>query len=189
MTISDLARAKGVSKQAISKRVDRFAQAGALATRKGARGAVMVNVAAYDRAAGEIGDAIRELAQRPATSATIGEESDGTSPVLAREQARRMSYQADLAEMELDERRGKLLRRDDVEAAMVRCGEIMVRALEQFPSRADELATAVARDGEQGARMFLKGLARDLRALIARELRLLERAPGETPAEEDEDEE
>lgn len=184
MTISDLARAKGVSKQAISKRVDRFSAAGTLSTRKGARGAVMVNVAAYDRAAGEVGDAIRELAQRPPSLSLP--ESDDASPVLAREQARRVSYQADLAEMELEERRGKLLRAEDVAAAMTRCAEVMVRVLDQMPSRADEMATAVAREGEQGARAFLKGLAREMRATLARELRLLE---GARPAPQEDDEE
>lgn len=181
MTISDIARAKGVSKQAISKRVDRFVTAGALATRNGARGAVMVNLAAYDKAAGEVGDSIRELAQKPAP--VIAEDS-----TLAKEQTRRTQYQADIAKLELDERTGKLLPVEDVTAAMTRCAEIMVRTLDQMPSRADELATAVARDGEQGARAFLKTFAREVRSILAREMRILERGDRpDTPEETETD--
>lgn len=179
MTISDIARSKGVSKQAISKRVDRFVAAGALATRKGARGAVLVNLAAYDRAAGEVGDAIREMAQAATTS-----QPDAS---LAREQARRISYQADLAEMDREERRLNLLRADDVVASMTRCAEKLVSAIDRIPSRAGDITAAVAREGEQGARSFLKTLAHEIRVLLARELRMLESGTAVQAVDNEED--
>ena len=181
MTVSDLARQKGVSKQAIAKRVDRFARDGILSTRSGPRGAKLVNVAAYDKAANEAGDAIRELAQKPA----LPDIKDG-DPILAREQARRVQYQADIAEIELAELRGQVLRTDDVVASMTRCAEALVRIIDRLPNSAEDLAAAASRDGVLGLRTELKRLAFEQRNLLAQEMRLL--ASGD-PAGQEEPEE
>lgn len=165
--IAELARMKGVSKQAISKKVERYASQGLVETRPGERGAKLVSPAQYDRADGKAGDAIRTLAQAPQAKGI-------DDPILAREQARRVQYQADIAKLDLDERLGKLLPVEEVTTAMARCAEALTRAIDQLPSRADDLSAAVAREGALGARTFLKGIARELRAALAKEMRLLE---------------
>ena len=181
MTISDLARHKSVSKQAVAKRVDRFERDGMLRTRPGARGAKLVNVAAYDKAANEAGDAIRELAQKP----DLPEAAPG-DPILAREQARRVQYQADIAEIELAARRGQVLNTEDVVAAMSRCAEAMVRIIDRLPNAADDINAAASRDSALGVRTVLKQLAYEQRNLLAQEMRLLASSEAEKPEEQDE---
>ncbi|WP_127076158.1 MarR family transcriptional regulator [Rhodomicrobium lacus] len=180
VSVSDLAARKGVTKQTISERVAKLVRDGLIETRPGPGRAKLVNLAAYDRAVGETGDAAKELGAATKASIRAQEQGEpapatGGDHVLAREQARRMAYEADLAKLKLEERLGNLLPIEDIEAAMVRCAEALTRAFEQLPTRADDLAAAVAKDGVNGARAFLKTVARDMRALLAKEMRLLDK--------------
>lgn len=172
LTVSEIARQRGVDKAAVSRRLSRLESLGAVATRPGPRGTKLVNVAAYDRAVGETTDAIRAM-NGGAVAAPVVAETGGLKqdPVLAREQARRTAYQAELAKLDLEERLGNLLPVDQIAAAVGVCAEGIVRAIEHLPARADELSAAVAKDGTQGARAVLKVATRDLRAAIERELR------------------
>jgi DNA-binding transcriptional ArsR family regulator len=61
VTVSDLARRLRVSKQAVSKRIERLESSGVLQTRSGPRGAKLVNLAQFDKAAGQLTDAARQL--------------------------------------------------------------------------------------------------------------------------------
>ncbi len=171
LTVSELARQRGVDKAAISRRITRLG----LELRPGPRNSKLVNVAAFDHAVGTSTDAVR-AANSAKAAAREQEASAGEDKVLAREQARRAAYDADLKKLDLDERLGKLLPVDSIEDAMSRCAEAMVRNIDQIASRADDLAAAVARDGGAGARRELKVIARELRETLARELRLLETA-------------
>jgi hypothetical protein len=183
LSVSELARQRGVDKAAISRRAKRYEEQGLLTPRPGKGGVKMINVAEFDRAAGEATDAVRVLnGAGGGQVASSGALAPG-DPVLAREQARRASYAADLTKPELEERLGHLIPVADVEAAMTRCAESMVRLIDQLPARADESAEAVARDGVHGARMFLRGAARDLRATLARDMRLLADAKDGVEAE------
>lgn len=185
VSVSDLAARKGVTKQTIAEKVARLEAQGLLSTRPGKGRAKLVNLAEFDRAIGETGDAIREMAAASArpSAAPMPVAPDGADPILAKEQARRVAYQADLAKLDLDERLGKLLPVEHVTAAMVRCAEALTRTLEQMPTRADDLAAAVAKEGVTGARAFLRAMARDMRALLAREMRLLEATPDNSDQE------
>jgi DNA-binding MarR family transcriptional regulator len=176
LTISELARQRGVDKAAISRRVKRLEAQGALRPQL-KDGSKLVNLAEYDRAVGQTTDAVREL-----NGSLGGAPAADADPVLAREQARRAAYDADLKKLDLDERLGKLVPVEDVENAMARCGETIVRAVERLSTRADELAAAVAKDGVAGARAAIKAMARDLRETIARALTLAaEEEQGEAP--------
>ena len=187
VSVSDLAARKGVTKQTIAEKVARLEAQGLLSTRPGKGRAKLVNLAEFDRAIGETGDAIREMAAASARpSAPVTQPApEGADPILAKEQARRVAYQADLAKLDLDERLGKLLPVEHVTAAMLRCAEALTRALEQMPTRADDLAAAVAKERVTGARAFLRAMGRDMRALLAREMRLLEVAPDNSDPEPD----
>jgi DNA-binding Lrp family transcriptional regulator len=180
MSVSDIARAKGVSKEAVSKRVKRFEADGLLQTET--RGQQkLVPLAEYDRLVGETTDfgRVRRPAEPPAARRSTAED-----PVRAVEDARRARYQADREEIELKKLLGAIVLTDDVERAMTRCAEVMVRAIDTLPRRAEDLAAAVAKDGVPGARAVLKQLAFDLRAKLAEELRLAAASDAATEDEE-----
>jgi hypothetical protein len=164
LTISALAAQKGVSKQAISKNLKRWADLGTpVSTRREGR-TLMVNVAEYDACKGEIGDLGRELGEQTKKAAEVE-----TDPVYTREQARAKAYEADLKLIERDRQLGKLIEVDALRSATTACGEGLVRVIEQIVTRAEEVATAVSRDGVLGARGALKAIAHDLRAQAAEE--------------------
>lgn len=184
LSIADIARRKGVSKQAISKRVARLEQLGQIATHKGPRGTVLVSLAEYDRAVGETSELAHVQAPQPKVTAVADAEHSYT-----REQAREKAYAADLKKLDLDERLGKLVPIEHVQQAAVRLAETLVRLLDQLPTRSDDIAAAVGKEGSPGARRVLKEIGRDARETMARELeRLAETAQAEHQRGAQEDE-
>ena len=85
----------------------------------------------------------------------------------ADEAARNIRAQRELRELELDERRGVLVRVAKVEDALATAGEKIVRIIDQLPMDADDLATAIAKGGVQALRVALKEIARRMCAGIA----------------------
>ena len=181
LSLTQIAALKHTSKQAVSKRVKRLSETGLLSTRQGPSGSLLVNLAEYDRVVGETTDFVRaskgtRAAGASKTHSVITEAASSesvTSPSLNFQQARKASYDADLKKLELDERLGKLLPIQDVEAAMIACAGSMVRQIEQITARADDIAAAVARNGSAGVRAELKKIVHELRDTLARELRIL----------------
>lgn len=167
VSISELARMRGVTKAAISKRVARLG----IETRNGPRNIKLVNLATFDYIVGSETDGVRELNGSAALGNVRGKR--GESQILTREQARRASYDADLKRLELEERLEKLIPVVDVTHAMSRCAEVMVRTIDQITSRSEEIASAIASDGVAGARKELKAIAREMRETLARELQHL----------------
>ena len=108
MSVSALAKAKGKSKQAVSKQLQRLD--GRVATRK--KGPeLLVNVVEFDRAVGETTDPAQTLRNlEPA-----GEADEPSLKIYAQERAKRESYQAENARLDLEERRGALTSVADVE--------------------------------------------------------------------------
>ncbi|BBE74351.1 hypothetical protein OHA_1_03982 [Pleomorphomonas sp. SM30] len=173
LSVSELARLKGVSKEAVSKRVRRFEGDGVLATQMVGQ-QKMVPVAEYDRLVGETTD-FAQVRTRPDRGADTGPSRKSTAedPVRAVEDARRARYAADREEIELGKALGQILLTADVERAMMRCAEALVRAIDNLPRRAEDIAGAVAKDGVPGARALLKEAAYDLRKVLAAEMKLL----------------
>jgi DNA-binding IscR family transcriptional regulator len=60
LSISEIARLKGVSRQAIAKRIGSLTAHGLLDVQPGQNGSKLINLAQFDRAVGEVGDAIKE---------------------------------------------------------------------------------------------------------------------------------
>jgi DNA-binding MarR family transcriptional regulator len=150
-TISELARLRGVDKSAVSRRVARLTAQGLLTPRDGKGGTRLVNVAEFDRAAAVATDAVRQLNGRGADKAAP--QSDlRADPILAREQARRVSYDADLKKLNLEERLGLLLPRDQAISSVVECSRRLRGVIEQMHTRAEEITSAVASGGVAGAR-------------------------------------
>ena len=186
LTITELAKRKGVSKQAVSKRVARLQTEGKLTIHAGERGSRLVSLAEFDKAIGETTDLGRE------TAAATVRGSRAVDPVAGHvytdEQARHMAYKADLARLDLDERLGKLVAVDKFADAGARIAEALVRVLDGLASRADDVASAVAKDGVTGARAVLKGMGRDLREALNRELVTLADLAGAQPVQATPDE-
>ena len=177
LSLSELGRQKGVSKQAISKRVASLVERGLLRVYEGRHGTKMVSLAEYDRVLGDTADLGREQAaatrkqQKPnqilRPSAPEAGDTTQDNFVYTYEQARNMAFRADMAQLELNARLGKMLPIDQVEAAMTQAAEIMVRKIDLLPSEAEALASAIAKSGTVGARDMLKEIARQLRERLA----------------------
>jgi DNA-binding Lrp family transcriptional regulator len=177
--IVDIARHLGVSAPTVAKRVRRLEGQGLLSSRaEGVR--KLVNVEEYFAAAEATFDPVR--AANGAMSGSRASQGDDLPPPMQTEQIRKIRLQADLAEVQLDKARGLLVATIDVEDAMAKAAGEIVRVLEAVPGRAAEFATAVARDGEQGARRMLREMVRDVRERLAASMSLL---PGSAEAEVD----
>jgi hypothetical protein len=199
LSISDLARSLGRDKAGVSRRVARFEEQRLLETRVGESGQKLVNRAEFDRVASETVDAVQEAngraakrrseqakpngsstAASPVAEADMGDASVG--PVLSHQQARKTQIGADIAQLQLDELKGLLVRAADIAAGAAMQGETLARRIDQMlPEWADELAAVVAKDGTSGLRAALKGKARELRGALAEAFAAL----AATPAHED----
>lgn len=194
VSISELARLKGLGKAAVSERVSGFVAKGLLSTKPGKGKVKLVNLAAFDRVAGETTDLARaagaetkRLNLAPAAPPQLP-PADPLAPVYTAEQARHMAYKAESAKLDLEERQGKILQAAAVAAAITMAGEAIARAVDQIPALADDLAAAVAQTGASGARTLLKARARDIREMMARELAaVLNLTPPEAAAEPETD--
>ena len=167
LTISDLARERGVDKAAISRRVARLETIGQLSTRPHGQ-AKIVNVEEFDRACAATVDAVREMNGRSATAALSAPAAPAIGgPILANEQARRASFDAELKRLDLAERLGRLVEIESVRFNIEECALELVRTIDQLPSRADALAAVMTKDGVTGLRTALRGLAREMRVSLA----------------------
>jgi DNA-binding MarR family transcriptional regulator len=169
VSVSELARLRGNDKSVISRRIKRLEEQGALQTRPGAGGAKLVCLAEYDRASEEGFDAVRALDASTGSDRPPQEAAAPGDPVLAKEQARRAGYAADLAQLDLHERLGELGRVAGFRQSMRTCAEGVVQVLEQLPGRAEEIAGAVrASDSLAQVRGILRALVRDVRDQLDR---------------------
>ncbi|HXT06983.1 MAG TPA: MarR family transcriptional regulator [Roseiarcus sp.] len=167
LTISDLARERGVDKSAISRRVARLEGLGLISTRKQGKGK-LVCLAEFDRAASSTVDAVREANGRRAMGPPDAGATGPGDPILAREQARRAAYDADMKRLDLEERLGRIVEAEAVRVALASCALELAQAIEALPGRAEALAAAVTKEGVAGLRAALKTVARELRETLAR---------------------
>jgi hypothetical protein len=97
------------------------------------------------------------------------------------------TYRARVAELDYEERVGKLLVAADVTAAMRFCAETIARDVELINLAAPELVAAFRQGGEDGLRVALRKMTRRVLATIAANLRAVataEAAPEAPPAED-----
>lgn len=177
VSVTELAEIKGVSKQAISKRLDRLIGDGLIEVKKRGREKT-VSLAEWDTVTNEVTDPAK-LAGRDTTRAIEDEATGGNGaaapekdPTYTQAITRKARLDADLKEIEVEKQKGTLLAIDDVRASMERCAELIVRDIDQLPSFADDLAAAVAKGGVGGLREALKVKARQLRETLARSMSL-----------------
>ncbi|MEY9110409.1 hypothetical protein ABH999_006605 [Bradyrhizobium yuanmingense] len=181
MTQTEYAAHRGVSRQAISKLV----KAGKIPASAFVDG--KIDPAAADFALGETRERIMaadveegddELAggADPTFGSAAGTRSVASDSSVARlTQAKTATeiYRARTAELEYDQRVGKLLVTEDVTRSMEKCAAVIVRELEALPNFADDVAAALAKDGLPGARVALKNIARNIRLALELNMRVV----------------
>ncbi|WP_316224664.1 MULTISPECIES: helix-turn-helix domain-containing protein [unclassified Bradyrhizobium] len=171
LTISDIARRKGKSKQAISKRVKALIEAKLLQTKPGEKNTTLVNLAQFDRAVGQTGDTAKEQAAATRATAKVDAPQDssegGEGPDYREHQAREKQYAADLKFLELQERLGNLVPVSDLADQANKCAEILVQVFDRLPTYAEAMAASVGKDGAAGARAYFKEMTRELRTAAA----------------------
>lgn len=180
MTQTEYAAHRGVSRQAISKLV----KAGKIPASAFVDG--KIDPAAADFALGETRERIL------AADAEEGEDFSGADPTFGSAAGTRSAasgdssvarltqaktateiYRARTAELEYDQRIGKLLSTEDVTRSMEKCAAVIVRELEGLPNFADEILAAGAKDGMPGARLALKNIARNVRLALEQNMRVV----------------
>ena len=163
ISISELARRKGIHRQSAMEKVDRLVAKGALTTRSEGRSR-LVDLAAFDRAVGVAGDAAKEQGEQ-----TKREAEAPASPKLRDAQTERAQYEARLKALDLQERLGNLLPvkgEQGVERAMIRAAEVILRAVDDVPGWAADII-AVAKDGQPAVARILRDKRHQLRVKIA----------------------
>jgi hypothetical protein len=168
MSQAEYARHLGVSRQQVSKDV----KAGKIPV--GADGRINPADADFARRSSRV--RVNTPAEPPEAPASYGPaETSG----LTKARTATEVYRARLAQLEYDERLGKLRPVDDIMAAAQACADQLVRALDQLPRRADEIAAAARAEDVAGVRVLLKTIVRDIRRLAADEFAKL--AAGAAP--------
>lgn len=192
MSQAEYARHRGVSRQMIGKLIaSGKIPAAAISLENGTK---QIVVAAADFALGEtIERVVARSVDQPDvdagdSAAAASGDFSGAGAGLTKARTASAYYQANLARLQYEEKIGKLVSRADLEIAMHRAAEALARDIDQISARADDIATAFTRDGIDGARAYLKQMARDIRANIAGNMRLLEASEIERADAEDEEE-
>lgn len=165
LTISEIAKRKGVTRQAIHDRLSRLERDGLVETRReGQR--KLVELATYDRAVGETGNAFREQAAE--TKHAAAREPQASGP-LRDAQAERAQYEAKLKALDFAERTGQVVSvrgPHGVETAMIRIVEQIVRELQQPFDWIPDLIEASSQ-GEPAMRRVLRKKIHEQRQAIS----------------------
>lgn len=163
LSLTDLASARRVSKPAISQNLKKWKERGVdVATRMEGR-TLLINVAAYDAARGEVGSAA--YGQEPERDEPAAKS--GTDPVFAREQAREKAYSADMKKLQLARELRTTVPIDRLDDELARVVEPVIKAIDRLPGMAEDIVAAISQNGVQGVRAALKVAATDLRNQIA----------------------
>ncbi len=188
LSIADLARARGVSGEAITQELKRLGRRGALVETKPGQGRkVMVNVRDYERCRGEavslahvaIQDTkvaketvrVRKHANCGLSAGPPAYEIEPGSPIetYTAAQARNAACAADLKKHALDLALGRTIETAAVVMACQAAGATMAGLVGRLHMRAEELLAAGDRGRLVGMRTALRTVERDLMAKIAEE--------------------
>ena len=183
-SISKIAERDQVSKPNVSQIVKRLVERQGLTVTRDHLGRVaLVNVVQYDALREQYGDPSKAQAPRRDDDGGEGFDEAGAprpSPSPASktslEEANRQKawFEVEKRRLELAEARGQLIRADRYADAIGRCGDEMVRLIDQLPQEADALAVELDLDDVHRARIALKGLARGLRDRLSKAFAALE---------------
>ncbi|MBY2918877.1 MULTISPECIES: winged helix-turn-helix domain-containing protein [Rhizobium] len=166
LTIAELAKRKGISRQSASERINRLEQDGLIATRRDGRSR-LVELATFDRAVGQTGNAFREQGAE-----TKRETTEPPTAALRDAQTQRAQYESKLKALDYAERTGQLvpIKGDHgVETALVKATEVIIRELGAPLNWVSEILDTV-RDGEPALRRLLRKKIHKQREVIAARL-------------------
>lgn len=167
MKISEIAERHGVSRQAVSRRVARFTAVHPdFRVSRDSRGWIVdVPLDQYEALIARYGDS----ALRPRLSASAEASGDMPEVVRSIDKAKLITAQvrAEREALKLAQERGKLVRVDLIGEAIERAEAVILAAIDRLPRHAEELSSALGRDGVQGLRQALARLARSIRHDIA----------------------
>lgn len=173
-TIAQIAERDGVSKQAISKAVQRLVERHGLAVERDAQGRVAtVNVVAFDQLRGRYSDPSK--AQAPRVPAPIVDDAPPVSSTESYDEALRQKtwHEAESKRLALATAKGELVKVVELDDAVVLLADALVGVFDELPARADDIATAVTRGGLPALRNLLKKITAEQRARAADALQQL----------------
>ncbi|WP_313194614.1 winged helix-turn-helix domain-containing protein [Shinella zoogloeoides] len=165
VSVADLAKRKGVTRQSASERIAKLERDGLIVTRREGR-SKLVELATYDRVVGQVGDVFREQAAETKQAATREPQASGP---LRDAQAERAQYEAKLKALDFAERTGQVVAvrgPHGVETAMIRIVEQIVRELQQPFDWIPDLIEASSK-GEPAMRRVLRKKIHEQRQAIS----------------------
>ena len=164
-SIGEIAARDGISKQAVSKTVKRLLETAELPVERDGRGRIVkVSLAHYDHARERLTNPAKSPV-RAETDATI--TSPATRPVAVGDSFDEARRQAEWLKVGREKLRhqaevGLLVRADMLAEALTTAGREIQTIMMRLPNRADDLALAVSKEGQHGARLLLRTIATDL---------------------------
>jgi hypothetical protein len=164
LSISEVARLRGVKPQSIHEKVVRLVDSGLLQTRPGRGRERLIDVAQFDRAVGETRERV-VVREQPDADAAAPAQSAG----LTKARTAQAIYQARLLELELAERSGELVPVAHVKEAAAEMGHGVVRVLGMALFRADALLAAAGGNNVVELRRALRQLIHDQRVRCVEE--------------------
>lgn len=171
-TVSEIAARDGVTKQAVSKILQRLVGVADIPVERDGRGRIArVSLAHYDHAR----ERFTNPAKAPARDAAMPLPAGIPAKVLAGdsfEEARRQGEWLKVTREKLRhaEEAGQLVRADLLQDALRMAGREIQAIVARLPNRSDDLALAVSKEGQHGARTLLRTIAFDLGEQIAARL-------------------
>ena len=170
VSLSELAKLKGISRQSVNEKVSRLEKEGRLSTKKDGRRR-MVELATFDRIVGQVGDGVREIGAQTKRKDADTQLNSG----LRDAQADNAAYAAKLKALDYAERTGQVVPRQGehgIEEALVKVTSKILRDFGQPMNWVPDLMEA-ARAGEPALRRVLQGKIHDLRKTVAEHLMVL----------------
>lgn len=169
ITVAELAQRKGLTRQTVAERVNRLEEEGRISTRREGRSR-LVELAAYDRAVGAVGDAAKEIGAQTKRDETASENSG-----LRDAQTERAKYEARLKALDFAERSGLVIPvkgENGIEGALIKICDQVLRDLGTPMQWVDDLMEA-SRKGEPHLRRVIRTKIAEQRKLVAEHLMAL----------------
>jgi hypothetical protein len=173
ISISELARRKGISQQAVSDRISRLGDK--IELRPGRGRERLVNIAQFDQVTGD--NSFLPQASAAATVRLLAEEPLAPAPAAAlggksisEVQREKLLYDTGLVALKYAEARGEVLPiggDHGVEQASREIGDAFRQAVGRLHMRAAEAVSVGAKDGVVGMRALLKSAERDILRSLA----------------------
>lgn len=179
VSVSDLARLRGVSRQAISKRVKALSAAGRLSVR-GEGKSLRLHRPTFDEIAAATHDPAQDLRNRHRRNEQLEIEEPETAPVRAEPTrppaANQTAYDeaatrdkqatAELRELELAHKKGELIPVREIEEAAVEAATKIARAID-LKTKSGRLYAAAHQGGEAAVHVMLVEIENAIRGQIA----------------------